>query len=92
MLIVEPSKWAGVPQMQVKVYISKHCVSCLEVVSYFEEKGIDFEKIDVTHDREGFDEMFKLGGIATPLIVIGNTVMHSFDRSRIAQMLEVFNR
>jgi len=77
--------------VRVKVFLSKHCVSCREAVLFFEEKGINFEKIDVTHDRAGFEEMLKLGGIATPVIVIGDTVMYTFERSRIAQMLEVLN-
>lgn len=78
--------------MRIKLYLSELCISCREVILYLEEKGIDFEKIDVTHNRAGFEEMLKLGGIATPLIVIGDTVMYTFDRSRVAQMLEGLNR
>ena len=77
--------------MRVKVFLSYHCVSCREAVLFFEEMGINIEKIDVAHDRAGFEEMLKLGGIATPFIVIGDTVMHTFERSKIVQMLEVLN-
>lgn len=66
--------------MKVKIYSSDHCVSCRQVVAYFETKGVAFERIDVTHNREGFEEMVRLGGIATPLIVVGEMGKEQFEQ------------
>lgn len=74
--------------MKIKVYWSEHCSGCKTVMEYFNDKQISVEKIDVTHDQEKFDEMLRQGGIATPLIVIGNRVIHSFDRKKMDQILE----
>jgi glutaredoxin len=74
--------------MAVKIYISDHCLFCKEAVQFFERKGIPFQLINVTHDRERFDEMVSLGGIATPFIVIGKQILHFFDREKIERALE----
>jgi hypothetical protein len=57
-------------------------------MNYFEEKQTEIEKIDVTFDKEKFVEMLRLGGIATPLIVIGDHIIHSFDREKIDKAME----
>ncbi|MBU8763726.1 hypothetical protein KM868_09490 [Micrococcus luteus] len=74
--------------MGVKVYWRENCGECKIVMKYFEEKQIDIDKIDVTYDKERFEEMLRLGGIATPLIVIGHHVFHSFNRLKIDKALE----
>lgn len=74
--------------MNITVYTSQHCNSCVEVVRYFANKGIVFRQLDVGHNAENFKEMLRLGGIATPFIVIEDKVFHSFDRDRIEQVLQ----
>jgi glutaredoxin len=74
--------------MKVKIYLSDHCVSCKEAVHFFEAKGVYLEQINVTYDQKRFDEVLSLGGIATPLIVIGERIFHSFDRTTMEQFLE----
>jgi glutaredoxin-related protein len=74
--------------MNLKIFISDHCLSCQEAVAYFREKGLDFEQINVTHDQHLFNEMLKLGGIATPFIVMGEQKFHAFDRQKIEKVLE----
>jgi glutaredoxin len=73
--------------MSIKLYWRKNCGQCKMVMDYFEEKQTEIEKIDVTFDKEKFEEMLRLGGIATPLIVIGDHVIHSFDREKINKAL-----
>lgn len=58
------------------------------MLDFFEEKGIPIEAIDVTYDKEQFAEMLRLGGIATPLLVMGQQVFHFFDRNKINRALE----
>lgn len=77
-----------VKDMNIKLYWSEHCSQCKKVMSYFAEKQVNIEKIDVTHDQNKFNEMVRQGGIATPLIVIGNRVIHTFDRQKLDQLLE----
>jgi glutaredoxin len=74
--------------MSIKVYWREHCSQCKSVIEYFEEKKLSVDTIDVTYDQDKFREMLSLGGIATPLIVIGEHVVHSFDRQKLDRMLE----
>jgi glutaredoxin len=73
--------------MKVKIYVSHHCVSCQDAIHYFKRKGVDFKEIDVTHDQESFNEMLLLGGIATPLIIVGDHIFHTFDPNKVEKVL-----
>lgn len=75
--------------MDIKVYWSQHCSLCREVFHYFDYKKIPYEKIDVTYDQSRFDEMIRLGGIATPLIVIDGQVISYFQAEKVDRIVEV---
>lgn len=45
-----------------KLYIKTGCPWCEDVVEYLEDKGIDYEEIVVTGDREAMQEMIDLSG------------------------------
>ncbi|MEK3884882.1 glutaredoxin domain-containing protein [Paenibacillus sp. PL2-23] len=72
----------------IKLYWRSNCAQCQRMLDFFEEKGIPIEAIDVTYDKEQFAEMLRLGGIATPLLVMGQQVFHFFDRNKINRALE----
>lgn len=75
--------------MHIKVYWRQHCHLCKEVFHYFDNKGIPYEKIDVTYDQNRFNEMLRHGGIATPLIVMDEQVISYFEAGKMDQILEV---
>lgn len=75
--------------MNIKVYWREHCSVCIEVFHYLDDKKIPYEKIDVTYDQNRFDEMLRLGGIATPLIVIGEQVISYFEAEKMDKIFEV---
>ncbi len=77
--------------MKVKLYVSEHCRRCSEVRQYFAKKGIQTEEVDVTHDQTKFDEMLSLGGIATPLIVIEDQVVHNCEPAKLDKIMEGFH-
>jgi predicted thioredoxin/glutaredoxin len=74
--------------VNIKVYWRQHCSSCREVFRYLDQKGIYYEKTDVTHDQSRFDEMLRLGGFATPLIVVDGQVITYFEPDRMDRILE----
>lgn len=74
--------------MHIRIYVSDHCFSCQEVISFFKEQGIATELINVTREQNRFDEMVRFGGIATPFIIIGEHIFHSFDQTIIEKVLE----
>lgn len=77
--------------MTIKIYWRQYCSSCEEVFRYLDQKELEYEKIDVTHDQVSFNEMLRLGGIATPFIVIGQRIVPYFDKDKFNQTLEEIN-
>jgi glutaredoxin len=75
--------------VNIKVYWRQHCSSCKEVFRHLDQKAIPYEKIDVTHDQSRFDEMLRLGGFATPFMIIDGKVISYFDPGKIDRLLEV---
>jgi glutaredoxin len=78
--------------VNIKVYWRQHCDSCKEVFRYLDQKAINYEKIDVTHDQSRFEEMYRLGGIATPFIVVDEKVISYFDAEKLDHILEGSSR
>lgn len=74
--------------MKITIYTSEHCVSCREAIQYLHERYIPFQQLDVGYDKHNFDEMLRLGGIATPFIMVGNQKLHSFDRNQLEAILK----
>lgn len=74
--------------MNIKVYWRQHCRSCQDVFHYLDQKKIPYEKIDVTYEQARFDEMLRLGGIATPLIVVDGKVIFYFEPQKMDRILE----
>jgi glutaredoxin len=75
--------------MNIKVYWRKHCQLCKDVFNYLDRKAVLYEKIDVTYDQSLFNEMHRLGGFATPFIVIDGKTISYFEPQKMDQILEV---
>lgn len=73
----------------IKVYWRQHCQSCKEVFNYLDGRAVPYEKIDVTYDQASFDEMLRLGGFATPFIVLDGKAISYFEREKFDQILGV---
>jgi glutaredoxin len=75
--------------VEIKVYTKSNCLSSKEVIRFFKVHHILYTEVNVTNDQERFNEMLKLGGIATPFIIIGDQIFHSFTRSEIKRTLKI---
>ncbi|UVI30265.1 glutaredoxin family protein [Paenibacillus spongiae] len=76
--------------MNIVLYVSDHCASCREAVHFFQEEGVSYQLLNVDFDKDNFNDMLSYGGIATPLIRIGNHIFHSFDREKIKEALQEY--
>jgi glutaredoxin len=72
----------------VVLYGADHCAACAEAIKFFQQEGIYYQYKDVGTDKEAFAEMLRLGGIATPFIVAGTHVLHSFDHQKLKEALK----
>jgi glutaredoxin len=73
--------------MDITIFTSDHCPSCKETIRFFQEKEIFFRQLDVGFNRENFAEMLRLGGFATPFIVIDSKTFYTFDREKLEEVL-----
>ncbi|HEV8494051.1 MAG TPA: glutaredoxin domain-containing protein, partial [Candidatus Angelobacter sp.] len=56
--------------------------------SYLSEKGIEFQRKDVSSDQQAVFELVRTyNSRSTPTIVVGEQVMVGFDPERLDQML-----
>jgi glutaredoxin-like protein NrdH len=61
---------------------------CDQVKEYLSQEGLQFEERDVATDPGIIPELTKLGHMATPIVVIGGSIIVGFDRAKIAQALD----
>jgi GrxC family glutaredoxin len=68
---------------QVTVYTTNYCPYCFAAKSLLRSKNIEFQEIDVTHDRARREEMERLSSRRTvPQIFIDGRSMGGFDDIR----------
>lgn len=70
--------------MTVKVYSTPGCPYCKMAKEYFASKGVEFEEIDVSQNKEASQEMVKTSGqMGVPVIIIDGKVIVGFDKAKI---------
>ncbi|WP_281887082.1 glutaredoxin domain-containing protein [Paenibacillus sp. YYML68] len=77
--------------MKLTVYWRQHCPACRELLYYLERKGVPYEGLDVTHDAEHFAQMMRLGGFATPYMVLDGQPITYFDPEKLDVLLSQNN-
>ncbi|HEC32073.1 MAG TPA: glutaredoxin family protein [Deltaproteobacteria bacterium] len=75
---------------RVKIYGSDTCTNCSMAKSYFEERGIEYDFVDVTKNKEALSEMREVSGGARsiPVIVACGKVIIGFDQAMLGEGLE----
>ena len=58
----------------IRVFTSPGCAQCLTTCRLFENKGILFEKVDVTSDPEAFEFVKSLGYLTLPVVYVHETL------------------
>jgi glutaredoxin-like YruB-family protein len=73
----------------VKVYSTPTCPYCWMVKEFLKSKGVEFEDIDVSSDRNAAREMIsKTGMTAVPQIEINGKMIIGFDREALENELK----
>ena len=83
-------------ELSVVVWAKEGCHYCGEVKQYFEERGINYETIDVTHHDERRDILeVKYGVRHVPVVEIGHDEVYEgvtqVGIEHIEKVLEKFN-
>ncbi len=73
----------------VKVYYSPTCPVCAKVKKYLDEKGVEYEQLDVVSDEDARDEMLeKSEQLAVPQIEINGKMIVGFDKNALESELK----
>ncbi len=73
---------------KVTVYSTPTCVYCVTLKKFLEEKGVEYEEIDVSADDVAAKEMVeKSGQMGVPVVEIDGEVIVGFDRDKISKKL-----
>ena len=73
----------------VKVYSINECPWCKKVKAYLDQKGVDYQEINVEEDEQGFQAMLNLSKQRNvPVIEINNDFVVGFDREQIDELLK----
>ena len=74
--------------MSVIVYSTPTCPFCHKAKNYLNEKGVDFEDIDVSEDEAKGKEMVeKSGQMGVPVLDVNGTIIVGFDHGKIDEAL-----
>ncbi|MBI5347515.1 MAG: glutathione S-transferase N-terminal domain-containing protein [Candidatus Aenigmarchaeota archaeon] len=73
---------------KVIVYSTPTCPYCYMVKDYLKEKGVSFEEIDVSRDREAAKHMIKKSGqMSVPQIEINGKIIVGFNKAAMEKEL-----
>jgi glutaredoxin len=86
--------WISPPQplalpagTEVSLYSTATCPYCAKTRKLFKTLGVPYRDFDVDKSDEAFAQFQKLGGTGVPVVVIGERVIHGYDREEIEQAL-----
>jgi glutaredoxin 3 len=77
---------------KVRIYTTPTCTYCQKAKDFLTEKGIEYDAVDVTKDKDALAEMKRISGGArsVPVISVCDQVLVGFDRSALESALKCF--
>jgi len=73
---------------KVILYTTPTCVFCPLVKIFLEEKGVEYEEIDVSENEKARKEMIeKSGQMSVPVTLVGDNIVTGFDKKKLEKLL-----
>ncbi len=74
---------------KVRIYSTPTCTYCIVLKRYLDEKGVDYEEVDISKDEKAQKEMVeKTGQMGVPVTEIGEELVIGFDKNKIEELLD----
>ncbi len=71
--------------MKIRLFIKPYCGWCGRAMDWLDDRGVDYEVLDVIADDKAYDEMHKLSGqTLAPVIEVDGKVLADFGPSELA--------
>ncbi len=75
----------GVKAKRIRLFIKPYCGWCHKAMHWLDERGVEYEKIDVMADEAAYDEMIRLSGQElAPVIDVDGEVLADFGPDQLA--------
>ena len=75
--------------MKTRLFIKPYCGWCHKAMRWLDDRGIEYEKIDVIADEAAFAEMIRISGQElAPVIDVDGKVLADFGPEELAKFLE----
>lgn len=72
---------------RVRVYRAPTCSNCMRVVGYLTKRGVEFDDIDVTRDKEALKVLGSLGAKAIPAVTKNGRFVLGYDLEQIDDLV-----
>jgi len=74
--------------MNLKLYVKIWCPWCVLAQKFLDERGYQYELIDVEQNRRNYDEMIRLSGQRyTPTLTAGDLILPDFGPEELETFL-----
>jgi len=71
---------------KIRLFIKPYCGWCHKAIYWLDQRGVEYEKVDVTADEGAFDEMIRLSGQElAPVIDVDGEVLADFGPEQLAE-------
>ena len=76
---------------KIRLFVKPFCGWCHEAKDWLDERGIDYEELDVISSRAAFQEMKNISGqTLAPVIEVDGEVLADFDTAQLEKFWKQF--
>jgi glutaredoxin len=70
---------------RIRLFIKPYCGWCHKAERWLDERGVDYDRIDVIADESAYDEMIRLSGQdLVPVLDAGGSILADFGPDQLA--------
>lgn len=70
----------------VRLFIKPYCGWCQDAIGWLDARGVSYEKLDVTSDRDAYEEMVRLTGQSmAPCIEVDGEFLADFGTDELEE-------
>ena len=73
------------------IYSTPNCIQCIATEQEMKRKGIPFEIVDLSQDKEAFQLVSDLGYKQAPIVITGENHWSGFRHDKIAGLINTAN-
>ena len=75
-------------QKRIRLFIKPYCGWCHKAACWLDERGIEYESVDVIADEAAYEEMIRLSGQElAPVIDVDGEILADFGPEQLADFL-----